>query len=220
MTAGGRVLVVDDERLNRTVLRAALLKQGHAVVEAVDGREALDRLGEGAVDVVLLDIVMPVMDGYATLETIKAQPELAHIPVIIISGVDDVASVVRCIEMGARDYLPKPFQPAILQARLDASLAAKRLRDLELEYLEQVSLVTGAAAALEAGDADLGDLASVATRSDALGVLARRVESMAPEVQGPEAPLREQVPELRIEIDPAPQAKQGAENTEKKLLPR
>ena len=111
------------------------MKQGHEFVEAVDGREALDRLAEGPIDVVLLDIVMPEMDGYATLQAIKADPHLGRIPVIIISGVDDVASVVRCIEMGATDYLPKPFQPAILQARLDASLAAKRLRDLELEYL-------------------------------------------------------------------------------------
>lgn len=214
MTAGGRVLVVDDERLNRTVLRAALTKQGHDVIEAVDGREALDRLAEGPIDVVLLDIVMPVMDGYAALEAIKADPDLAHIPVIIISGVDDVASVVRCIEMGATDYLPKPFQPSILRARLDASLAAKRLRDLELEYLEQVSRVTGAAAALEAGDGDLGDLASVAERGDALGVLARRFESMAREVQAREARLREQVRELRIEVDHARQARQVAEITE------
>ena len=214
MSGGGRVLVVDDERLNRTVLRAALTKQGHEVVEAVDGREALDRLAEGPIDVVLLDIVMPVMDGYETLEAIKADPELGHIPVIIISGVDDIASVVRCIEMGATDYLPKPFQPAILQARLDSSLAAKRLRDLELEYLEQVSRVTGAAAALEAGDADLGDLASVAARDDALGVLARRFESMAREVLAREARLREQVRELRIEIDHARQAQQVAEITE------
>jgi CheY-like chemotaxis protein len=214
MAGGGRVLVVDDERLNRTVLRAALAKQGHDVVEAVDGREALDRLAEAPIDVVLLDIMMPVMDGYATLAAIKADPELARIPVIIISGVDDVASVVRCIEMGATDYLPKPFQPAILQARLDASLASKRLRDLELEYLEQVSRVTGAAAALEAGAADLGDLASVAARDDALGVLARRFESMAREVQAREASLRAQVRELRIEIDHARQAQQVAEITE------
>jgi CheY-like chemotaxis protein len=214
VSGGGRVLVVDDERLNRTVLRAALTKQGHEVVEAVNGREALDRLAEGPIDVVLLDIVMPVMDGYETLAAIKADPALAYLPVIIISGVDDLASVVRCIEMGATDYLPKPFQPAILQARLDSSLAAKRLRDLELEYLEQVSRVTGAAAALEAGDADLGDLASVAARDDALGVLARRFESMAREVQARESRLREQVRELRIEIDHARQARQVAEITE------
>ena len=214
MTNGGRVLVVDDERLNRSILRAALGKEGHDVVEAADGREALDRLAEGGADVVLLDIVMPVMDGYETLAAIKADPDLAHVPVIIISGVDEVGSVVRCIEMGATDYLTKPFQPAILKARLDASLAAKRLRDLELEYLEQVSRVTGAAAALEAGNEDFEDLAAVAARDDALGVLARRFESMAREVLAREARLREQVRELRIEIDQSRQARQVAEITD------
>ncbi len=139
---------------------------------------------------------------------------MRHLPVIIISGVDEVASVVRCIEMGATDYLPKPFQPAILRARLDASLAAKRLRDLELEYLEQVSRVTGAAAALEAGEADLSGLDSVAARDDALGVLARRFESMAREVVAREARLRDQVRELRIEIDHVREAQQVAEITE------
>jgi two-component system, cell cycle response regulator len=214
MTTSGRVLVVDDERLNRTILRAALGKEGHVVVEAADGREALDRLAEGGVDVVLLDIVMPVMDGYETLAAIKADPALTHLPVIIISGVDQVDSVVRCIEMGATDYLTKPFQPAILKARLDSSLASKRLRDLELEYLEQVSRVTGAAAALEAGSEDLGDIALVAARDDALGALARRFESMAREVLAREARLREQVRELRIEIDQGRQARQVAEITD------
>ena len=214
VTTSGRVLVVDDERLNRTILRAALGKEGHVVVEAADGREALDRLAEGGIDVVLLDIVMPVMDGYETLAAIKADPVLTHLPVIIISGVDQVDSVVRCIEMGATDYLTKPFQPAILKARLDSSLAAKRLRDLELEYLEQVSRVTGAAAALEAGSEDLGDIALVAARDDALGALARRFESMAREVLAREARLREQVRELRIEIDQGRQARQVAEITD------
>ena len=208
------MLVVDDERLNRSILRAALKTEGHEVVEAADGREALDRLAEGGLDVVLLDIVMPVMDGYETLAAIKADPALAHVPVIIISGVDQVDSVVRCIEMGATDYLTKPFQPSILKARLDASLAAKRLRDLELEYLEQVARVTGAAAALEAGDDDLGEIAIVATRDDALGVLARRFESMAREVLAREARLRDEVRELRIEIDQARQARQVAEITD------
>jgi CheY-like chemotaxis protein len=208
------VLVVDDERLNRAILKAALGNEGHMVVEASDGREALDRLGNGGIDVVLLDIVMPVMDGYETLAAIKADPALAHVPVIIISGVDQVDSVVRCIEMGATDYLTKPFQPSILKARLDSSLAAKRLRDLELEYLEQVARVTGAAAALEAGSEDLGDLALVAMRDDALGALARRFESMAREVLAREARLREQVRELRIEIDQGRQARQVAEITD------
>ena len=214
MTAGGRILVVDDERLNRMLLRRALENQGHTVSEAENGQLALDSLAGESFDVVLLDIVMPVLDGYATLEAIKANPALRHLPVIVVSGVEEIASVVRCIEAGATDYLPKPFQPAILKARVEASLAGKRLRDLELEYLEQVSRVTGAAAALEAGTADLDDLAVVAARDDALGVLARRFTSMAREVQAREDRLREEVRELRIEIDHVREARQVAEITE------
>jgi CheY-like chemotaxis protein len=212
--AGGRVLVVDDERLNRMLLRRALEAQGHVVDEAENGRVALDRLGAAPADVVLLDIVMPVLDGYATLAAIKADPALAHVPVIIISGVDELASVVRCIEMGAADYLPKPFQPAILRARLESSLAAKRLRDLELEYLEQVSKVTGAAEALESGAYDAAALRDVAARSDALGTLARRFATMAAEVRAREERLRAEVRELRIEIDQARQQQRVAEITE------
>lgn len=214
MSGAGRILVVDDERLNRMILRRALEDEGHTVSEAENGRQALVSLAAEAFDVVLLDIVMPELDGYATLEAIKADPALRHLPVIIISGVEEIASVVRCIEAGATDYLPKPFQPAILRARIEASLAGKRLRDLELEYLEQVSRVTGVAAGLEAGDAHLDELATVAARTDALGVLARRFMSMAREVQAREDRLREQVRELKIEIDEARQAKQVAEITD------
>lgn len=212
-TDRGQILVVDDERLNRMILRRALEAQDHTVVEASDGLEALERLREEPVDVVLLDIVMPVLDGYATLARIKADPALQHLPVIIISGVDEIDSVVRCIEMGATDYLPKPFEAAILRARLESSLAAKRLRDLEREYLEQVSRVTGAASALEAGDFDPAVLDEVAARDDALGVLARRFASMAVQVRAREERLREQVRELRIEIDQGRQAQRVAEIT-------
>jgi len=210
----GRVLVVDDERLNRMLLRRALEAEGWTVAEAPDGRTALDVLRSETTDIVLLDIVMPELDGYATLAAIKANPSLDHVPVIIISGVDELDSVVRCIAMGATDYLTKPFEPAILRARLASSLAAKRLRDLEREYLEQVSKVTGAAEALEAGGFDLGSLADVAARSDALGVLARRFASMAAEVRAREERLRAEVLELRIEIDQARQAKRVSEITD------
>ena len=215
MTAdAGRVLVVDDERLNRMLLRRALEAEGWTVAEAPDGRFALDFLRSEATDVVLLDIVMPELDGYGTLAAIKANPSLDHVPVIIISGVDELESVVRCIEMGATDYLTKPFQPAILRARLASSLAAKRLRDLEREYLEQVSKVTGAAEALEVGGFDPATLADVAARSDALGVLARRFATMAAEVRAREERLRAEVRELRIEIDQARQAKRVSEITD------
>ena len=213
-TAAGRVLVVDDERMNRLLLRRALEVEGHAVTEAANGREALERLRADAPDVVLLDLVMPELDGYATLREIKADPNLAHVPVIIISGVDDLDSIVRCIEMGATDYLPKPFEPAILHARLESSLSAKRLRDLEREYLEQVSMVTGAAAALEDGVFDAMSLTTVAQRTDALGILARRFATMADMVRAREERLRAEVRELRIEIDEARQAKKVAEITD------
>jgi two-component system, cell cycle response regulator len=214
VVSGGRILIVDDERLNRMILRRALESQGHTVDEAENGRQALERLAAGPIDLVLLDLVMPELDGYATLEAIKADPRVQHLPVIIISSVEQLDSIVRCIEMGATDYLPKPFQPAILRARVDASLSGKRLRDLELEYLEQVSRVTGAAAALEAGSVDLASLAPVAERSDALGSLARRFISMAREVEAREERLRAEVRELKIEIDQGRQARQVAEITD------
>ncbi len=211
---GGRVLVVDDERMNRMLARRPIEADGHTVLEAENGRTALEILRTEPVDVVLLDLVMPELDGYATLEQIKADPALRHVPVIVVSAVDQLASVVRCIEMGAADYLTKPFEVAILRARLEASLSAKRLRDLELEYLEQVSRVTSAASALESGAFDAAQLATVAARDDALGTLARRFAAMAAEIQAREERLRAEVRELRIEIDHARQAQRVAEITD------
>ena len=134
LMTGGRVLVVDDAAFNRRLLARLLTSLGHEVVEAEDGRVALDRLADdpdGGIDVVLLDIVMPVLDGFATLEAMQDDPRLREVPVIVISDVDDRESVVRCLRMGAVDHLPKSVDPEILQARIDASLARKRLHDVE-----------------------------------------------------------------------------------------
>ncbi|MEO8229788.1 MAG: adenylate/guanylate cyclase domain-containing protein [Chloroflexota bacterium] len=135
-----RVLVVDDSRVNRLMLARLLTSLGHEAAEAEDGRLGLARLrddGASPIDVVLLDLVMPELDGYEALAAIKADPVLASVPVIVISDVDDLASVVRCIEMGATDYLLRPFNPALLRARIAASLADKRLRDFEHETLDR-----------------------------------------------------------------------------------
>jgi class 3 adenylate cyclase len=132
------VLVVDDDPLNRRLLTTSLERDGHTTASAVDGEEALAILATEAPDVVLLDLVMPGLDGMAVLERMKDDPSLRHVPVIVISGVDEAASVVRCIEMGADDFLPKPFDPVILRARLDAGLNRKRLHDLEREHVRQV----------------------------------------------------------------------------------
>lgn len=137
----GNILVVDDNRMNRMTLQHMLAEQGHTVTLATNGREALDLLRNPAAgahfDVVLLDLLMPGIDGFQVLQTIQSDPTLRGLVVIVISALDEMESIVRCIELGAEDYLPKPFEPVILRARLKASLERKKLRDLERSYLQQ-----------------------------------------------------------------------------------
>jgi CheY-like chemotaxis protein len=209
----GRALVVDDSRVNRMLLGRALTALGVESIEAESGLRALEIMAETPVDVVLLDLLMPELDGYETLERLAADERLRHIPVIVVTAVDELGSVVRCIELGATDYLPKPFDTAILRARVNASLAGKRLRDLELEYLEQVGHVVRAASAVEAGEFEAVSLEAVMARDDALGGLARTFARMADEVRAREARLQAEVRELRIEIDSARQSTRVAEIT-------
>jgi len=138
-------LVVDDSPVNRKLLARHLDGLGIESREASDGAAALQLLRAGGADiaVVLLDVVMPELDGYETLAAIKADEALRHLPVIMISGVDELASVLRCIELGATDYLAKPFDPAILGARVRASLASKRLHDLEVEFAARQAELLG-----------------------------------------------------------------------------
>lgn len=202
--SAGHILVVDDNKINLKMLTRALSLQGYQVTTAMDGGEALEILYSPAaetIDVVLLDILMPDLDGYQVLEKIKAREELRHIPVIMISALDEMDSVIRCIEMGATDYLHKPYNPALLEARINASLAEKRLRDLELEYLEQVDLVVEAAESVEASRYDPDSLQEVASRQDALGNLARVFQSMANEIHLREQRLKLQLEQLRIDME-------------------
>jgi adenylate cyclase len=137
-TESGKLLVVDDNEINRDMLSRRLERQGHRVVTAESGRAALERLASEAFDLVLLDVMMPEMNGFQVLERLKADEKLRHIPVIMISALDEIDSVVRCIEMGAEDYLPKNFNPTLLRARIGACLEKKRLRDREVLYLRQI----------------------------------------------------------------------------------
>lgn len=198
---GGRILIVDDTRLNRMVLVRGLTAQGHSVATAENGRQALDLLRAQPFDVVLLDILMPELDGYETLALIKDDASLRHMPVIMISAVDEMDSVIRCIGMGAADYLPKPFNAALLEARINSSLAGKRLRDLELEYIEQAGRVADAAGAVELGTFEPESLAGVAGRTDALGRLARVFLRMAEEVHLREQRLRRQLERLHHDME-------------------
>ncbi|MDI1337600.1 MAG: adenylate/guanylate cyclase domain-containing protein [Lacunisphaera sp.] len=135
-----KLLAVDDDEMNRDMLVRRLQKLGYEVGEAATGREALSKLKDGNFDLVLLDILMPDLDGFQTLEFMKADPRLKHIPAIMLTALDDVESTVRCIEAGAEDYVPKPFNPTILRARITASLEKKRLRDQEQAYLAQLQV--------------------------------------------------------------------------------
>ena len=130
----GHILVVDDNESNRDMLSRRLRRSGYYVDVAVDGRQALEMIYSGNFDLVLLDIMMPEINGYEVLERLKSNEAFRHIPVLMISAVDDMDSVVRCIELGADDYLPKPFNPTLLKARVQASLSRKRLHDREQLY--------------------------------------------------------------------------------------
>ena len=134
----GRILIVDDQPDNRDVLARRLERQGHQTFQAENGRHALDLLALEPCDLILLDVMMPEMDGFTALGRIKADPALRHIPVIMISALDEIENVVRCIERGAEDFLPKPFNPTLLRARIGASLEKKTFRDQEQAYLRRI----------------------------------------------------------------------------------
>ncbi|MDP9054029.1 MAG: response regulator [Acidobacteriota bacterium] len=135
---GGRLLVVDDSADNRDILRRHLEKQGYGVTTAADGGQCLELLRSGEFDLVLLDVLMPGMDGFEVLQRMKADAALRATPVVMISALDESNSVVRCIQMGAEDYLMKPFDPVLLSARIGASLDKKRLRDEERKSAEDL----------------------------------------------------------------------------------
>jgi len=203
-----RVLVVDDEAGNRDLLARRLQREGYGVITADGGRDALTRVTQETVDVVLLDVMMPDLDGLAVLESLKADPSTRDIPVIMISALDDLSSIARCIEAGAVDYLPKPFEPVILRARLAATLAEKQFRDQERELVRALGIVTAAASAVEAGAYRAGQLGDVAQRPDAVGRLARVMDRMATEVGEREARLQGRLESLRAEIGVARQTQE------------
>jgi class 3 adenylate cyclase len=138
MAVKGKILVVDDKKPIREPLMLLLEIEGHTVIEASNGLCALERLASEPVDLVLLDIMMPQIDGFETLTQIKANPKLKDIPVVMLSAVDDVDSVARCISLGAEDFLFKPFNKTLLNARVNSSLEKKQWHDLEKEYTLQI----------------------------------------------------------------------------------
>ncbi|HET9708757.1 MAG TPA: protein kinase [Gemmatimonadales bacterium] len=207
-----RILIVDDGAENRDVLRRRLEREGHAVEAAENGRRALELVAQRSFDLVLLDVLMPELDGYAVLDALKGSPGTRDIPVIMISALDELEGIVRCIERGAEDYLHKPFDPVLLRARINASLEKKRLRDQEVEYLREVNRVIEAASAVEGGRYRPGTLAEVTRRDDELGHLARVFDNMAQQIKAREERLRDRVRDLRQEIELARRDSREAES--------
>jgi DNA-binding response OmpR family regulator len=205
-TGRARILVVDDEPGNRDLLKRRLERDGYAVLTADGGRAALDTVAREAVDLVLLDMLMPDLDGLAVLERLKADAATRDLPVLMISALDDLTAIARCIEVGAADYLPKPFDPVILRARIAACLQQRRWREQERDQLRALGYVTAAASAVEAGTYRPGSLAEVAARADAIGRLARVMDRMAVQVREREARLRERLADLRSEVGVARQS--------------
>jgi adenylate cyclase len=154
-TTSGHLLVVDDNKVNRLLLGRELEQQGHTVDFAENGRLALEKLSSQSFDLMLLDIQMPEMDGYQVLEKLVSDLRLRDMPVIVTSAVEDLDSVVKCIEMGAEDYLTKPVKPVLLRARVNASLEKKRLRDQQRELVRKFATAE-VAEDLEASGFSLG----------------------------------------------------------------
>ncbi|HKK29724.1 MAG TPA: response regulator [Alphaproteobacteria bacterium] len=194
------ILVVDDNRLSARKLQMATRALGHATEVAVDGFDALKTLRDADFDIVLLDIMMPGMDGYAVLEAMKSDDRLRDVPVIVISSLDEeVGSVARAIELGAEDFLPKDFETALLRARINASLVRKRFRDRELAYFRDIEQLASAAQVIERGAFQPSDLLleNVAARRDPLGRLARVFQDLAEEIYNRERRLDLTVRTLR-----------------------
>ena len=210
----GSILVIDDEEINRHLLTRRLTHHGHVVLTADNGHTGLAMAARESIDLILLDVLMPGLSGYEVLSRLKADAVLREIPVLMISALDQTASVTRCIALGADDYLTKPFDPLVLRARVNSCLRKKWARDFELAYLRGVGKVTAAALAVEAGSFTPESLDDVGERSDPLGNLARLFQRMGVEVAARERRLRDQVEQLVIAIDEKRKAAQVAEITE------
>lgn len=196
MSGGGQVLVVDDNKMSRRKLTLALRDLGHDTIEADSGLAALALLRGRDVDLILLDIMMPEMDGFEVLRHLAADSVLVEIPVLVISGLEnDTDSVARAIELGATDFLPKNFEATLFRARVNACIEKKRLRMAELDHLRQVERLIAAAEVMESSTfhpAKLG-LAEVAARTDSVGRLGRVFRDMAESVYTRERQLQRNI---------------------------
>jgi len=194
------VLVVDDDEAIRKSLKQLLGRIGFAVLEAENGKVGLEMALTNPVDLVITDMDMPVMGGMDLLRELKASPGLSYLPVIVVSGQGDAEKVIKTIEMGAEDYVSKPFDATLLKARVRASLARKRLRDLDLDHMKRVSKLAAAVDAVERDQYTLGSLQDLSGGHDQIARLARAFERMAQTVRSREERLAQRLRLLRHEV--------------------
>lgn len=174
------ILIVDDNRMNRLLLARGVEQMGHKVAFAENGRQALERLRREPFDLILLDVEMPELDGYQVLEQLRADFHLRDIPVVVTSALDEIESVVKCIELGAEDYLNKPVNPVLLKARLNASLEKKRLRDQQRDLISKFAAEQVADDLLESGFALGGKLVRATVLFCDIRSFTRIVEAQSP----------------------------------------
>ena len=194
------VLVVDDSTMSRRKMAMAVKNLGHEWIEAGSGEEALDILQDRDVDLILLDIMMPGIDGFGVLEALRSDTRLAEVPVLVISGMDgDMDSVARSIELGATDFLPKDFDPVLFRARVAACIEKKHLRDTEIDLLRQMDKLSEAARIMESSKFHPENLGSgeVAKRRDSVSRLASVFVEMATQVHAREVALQRNIRTLK-----------------------
>jgi CheY-like chemotaxis protein len=198
--ARARVLIVDDEPLMLNLLQRAVRGLGHDTTTTSDGHEALRIATEGGIDLVMTDIEMPAMNGLMLLEKLKADARTKMIPVIVISSLDDMRSVTRCIELGAEDHIAKPFEAQLLSARVRSSLDRKRYHDEEASHRHAVSGLIAAAEAVEQDMYASDTVAALLKRQDGLGRLARVFDRMVTGLKSREERLRTRLKHLQREV--------------------
>lgn len=198
---GGTILAIDDNPTNCDLLARQLKRQGYLVTTATNANQALRLLKAIPFDLILIDVIMPGIDGLELLRQLKQDESFKHIPAIAISALDTIEGAVRCIELGAEDYLQKPFDPILLQARIATCLEKKRLRDRELRYLQQVERLITAAAAIETKTFNPDSLNDLSQHPHKLGQLARVFQTMAKEVNSREHLLEQQIQLLQTSIN-------------------
>ena len=190
-----KALVVDDDALSRKKMTAALRALNIPSQAVASGQDALELIRDRDVDLVLLDILMPGMSGFDVLAALREERLLREVPVLVISGLDQTDDIVRALELGAVDFLPKDVEPAIFRARVSASLEQKRLRDQERHYLDDVARLTDAARSLREGLNEPSGISvdQVSQRQDGLGVLARVFSELATAVHARETQARRRI---------------------------